>query len=57
MPLFRQQFGGASQYADLDWPPTIEYRDISQVSVYRLDDRARHRAGTPIATTRLTYER
>ena len=57
IPLFRQQFGGASQYADLDWPPAIEYQDISQVGVYRFADRARHRAGEPVATTRITYAR
>ena len=55
MPLFQAQFGAASQYGGLDWPPTIEYRDISQVSVYCFADRARHRAGTPIVTTRITY--
>jgi hypothetical protein len=57
MPLFRKHFGDASQYADLDWPPAIEYQDISQVAVYRLADRARHRAGEPVATTRITYAR
>jgi hypothetical protein len=44
-----------SQYAGLDWPPTLEYQDISHVRVYRLADRARHRAGDPIATNRITY--
>jgi hypothetical protein len=57
LPLFRKLFSGASQYADLDWPPTFEYQDISQVGVYRLADRARHRAGEPVATTRITYAR
>ena len=57
VPLFRNQFGGASQYAGLDWPPAIEYRDISQVGVYRLADRARHRGGATIATSRITYAR
>ena len=57
VPLFRKQFGGASQYAGLDWPPAIEYRDISQVGVYRLADRARHRAGAAIATSRITSAR
>ena len=55
MPLFRKYVRGVSQYADLDWPPAIEYQDISRVGVYRLADRARHRAGTPIATSRITY--
>jgi len=57
MPIFRKRFGGASQYGDLDWPPTLEYKDISQVGVYRLADRARHRAGEPVATSRITYGR
>jgi hypothetical protein len=57
MPLFRNYVRGASQYADLDWPPAIEYQDISQVGVYRLADRARYRAGASIATNRITYER
>ena len=57
LPLFRKLFGGASQYVDLDWPPTLEYRDISQVGIYRLADRARHRAGAPIATSQITYTR
>jgi len=57
MPIFRKSFGGASQYGDLDWPPTLEYKDISQVGVYRLADRARHRAGEPVATSRITYGR
>jgi hypothetical protein len=57
MPLFRNYVRGASQYADLDWPPTLEYQDISQVGVYRLADRARHRAGEPVATARITYAR
>jgi hypothetical protein len=57
IPLFRNYTAGASQYADLDWPPAIEYRDMSRVGVYRLADRARHRAGAPIATSRITYAR
>jgi hypothetical protein len=57
IPIFRKRFGGASQYGDLDWPPTLEYKDISQVGVYRLADRARHRAGEPVATSRITYGR
>jgi hypothetical protein len=57
IPLFRNYTAGASQYADLDWPPAIEYRDMSRVGVYRLADRARHRAGSPIATSRITYAR
>jgi hypothetical protein len=57
IPLFRNYTVGASQYADLDWPPIIEYRDMSRVGVYRLADRARHRAGAPIATSRITYAR
>ena len=53
IPLFRNYFAGASQYAELDWPPAIEYRDISQVGIYRLADRARYRAGAEIATRRI----
>ena len=48
---------GVSQYAELDWPPAIEYQDISRVGVYCLADRARHQAGALIATTRITYAR
>jgi hypothetical protein len=57
IPEFRKLFGGLSQYAAIDWPPTIEYRDLSRVGVYRLADRARHHAGSPIATTAITYAR
>jgi len=57
MPLFRTYVSGASQYAELDWPPAIEYQDISRVGVYCLTDRARHRAGERVATTRITYTR
>jgi hypothetical protein len=57
MPLFRKYAGGASQYGAVDWPPTLEYQDLSQVGVYRLADCARHRAGASIATRRITYAR
>ncbi|HYS70741.1 MAG TPA: hypothetical protein VEM14_10910, partial [Gemmatimonadaceae bacterium] len=56
-PQFRELFGGASQYAAIDWPPTIEYRDVSRVGVYRLADRARYQAGSSIPTTAITYAR
>jgi len=55
IPLFRTYVTGASQYADLEWPPAIEYKDISRVSVYRLADRARYHAGAEIATRRIAY--
>ena len=57
MPLFRDYVSGASQYAELDWPPTIDNQDISRVGVYRLSDRARYLAGAPIVTSRITYAR
>jgi hypothetical protein len=57
VPQFRKLFGGTSQYAAIDWPPTIEYRDVARVGVYRLADRARHHAGLPIATSVITYAR
>lgn len=56
-PAFQQRFGTASPYSGLDWPPVIEYKDSSRVRVYSFADRARHRAGEPIATRFVTYER
>ena len=55
IPLFRNYVGGVSQYGALDWPATLEYRDLARVDLYRLADRAQHRAGAPIVTTRITY--
>jgi hypothetical protein len=57
MPLFRNYVAGSSQYADLDWPPMLEYLDMARVGVYRLADRTRHRAGAPITTIRIAYAR
>jgi len=56
MPLYRKRLAGASQYSELDWPPALEYSDRSQVGIYRFADRARHRAGAEIATSRITYQ-
>jgi hypothetical protein len=53
VPLFEQRFGGTSSYGRLDWPPAVEYRDVSLVRVYDPADRDRHRSGQPISTTRL----
>jgi hypothetical protein len=57
VPLFRKTFGGVSQYAALDWPPVLEYQGVSLSAVYRFADRAQHRAGTQIATSRITDAR
>jgi hypothetical protein len=47
-PLFRQQFAGASAYADLDWPPSAE---IDQnVRIYGALDRAAYLQGAKIDT-------
>jgi hypothetical protein len=53
IPLFRNYVGAVSQYAAFDWPATLEYRDLRTVYLYRLDDRAQHRAGAPIVTRRI----
>ena len=50
LPLFRERFSVASRYGRVDWPPVLEYRDISDVRVYDFADRARYLAGEPIAT-------
>jgi hypothetical protein len=47
-PLFRQQFAGASVYANLDWPPTAEIDQ--QVRIYSALDRAAYLSGAKIAT-------
>jgi len=43
-PLFRQRFSGQSALGKLDWPPAAEI--VSQVRVYRPDDRERYLRGT-----------
>jgi oligosaccharyl transferase STT3 subunit len=57
IPLFQNYVGGVSQYGALDWPPTLEYRDLARVDLYRLADRAQHRAGAAIVTRRIGYRR
>jgi hypothetical protein len=57
IPLFRNYVGGVSQYGALDWPPALEYRDLARVDLYRLADRAQHRAGASIVTSRISYRR
>ena len=46
--MFRTRFGGASRFADLDWPPAA--RIGTTVSVWRFTDRARFHSGTRIDT-------
>jgi hypothetical protein len=50
LPLFREQFGAASQYGRADWPAAFQYRDINDVRIYDFADRARYLAGEPIST-------
>jgi hypothetical protein len=57
VPLFRKRFGSTTQFGNVDWPPTLEYRDMSRVDLYRLADRVAYRAGAVIATSRITYAR
>jgi hypothetical protein len=49
-PDFRQQFGGFSDLAPLDWPPAAERRDPVRVRIYEPADRARFLAGEGIVT-------
>jgi hypothetical protein len=42
-PLFRQRFSAQSALGRLDWPPAAEI--VSQVRVYRPDDRERYLRG------------
>ena len=53
---FRQRFSETSEYGRLDWPPALTYGD-EMVRVYAMADRARHVAGEPIVTRRITSER
>jgi hypothetical protein len=53
---FRQRFSETSEYGRLDWPPALTYGD-EIVRVYAMADRARHVAGEPIVTRRITSER
>jgi hypothetical protein len=57
VPQFRERFGRASRYSELDWPPVLDYRDVSVVRVYGFADRERYGAGERIASERLIYGR
>jgi len=49
-PDFRQQFGGRSELARLDWPPAAERREPVRVRIYDPADRAHFLAGEAIVT-------
>lgn len=46
--MFRARFAGASQYADLDWPPLA--RIGQSVTAWRFTDRARYQSGARLDT-------
>ncbi len=54
-PAFRERFGGASRFGALDWPPAAQIG--TAVRIFDPADRARFRAGEPIATERVWPER
>ncbi len=53
-PAFRRRFASVSELGRLDWPPSAATDPPDAVRIYRLDDRARYLAGSPVRTERIT---
>jgi len=47
---FTSRFRGLSQFAELDWPPSVTLRHASEVRIYDPRDRVAARQGQPIHT-------
>jgi hypothetical protein len=55
LPMFRDQFGTASEYGGVDWPPAYVFRP-QLVRLYDFADRARHLKGEMVATRTVPHD-